>query len=126
MTRPLSNDLRQRLISAVDSGMTRRAAAARFGVGASTAVRWVRQWRETGSVAPSPQGGDYRSHRIEVHAEEILELVDERPDITLAEITAQLEQEHGLQVALSTVWRFFERRGITLKKNGTRQRAGAT
>ena len=71
MTKPLSNDLRHQLISAVDRGMTRRAAAARFGVAASTAVRWVHKWRQTGSVDPRPQGGDKRSHRIEVHADEV-------------------------------------------------------
>ena len=123
MTKPLSNDLRHRVISAVDRGMTRRAAAARFGVAASTAVRWIHQWRQSGSVEPRSQGGDKRSHRIEAYADEILALVDEKPDTTLAEIAAHLEGSHGLRVAQSTVWRFFKRRNITLKKNGTRQRA---
>jgi len=121
----LSNDLRHRVIAAVDDGMSRRAAAERFGVAPSTAIRWVQQWRRTGSVQPRPQGGDNRSHRIEVHADEILALVDETPDLTLAEIAAHLERAHGLRVVQSTVWRFFERRGITLKKNRTRQRARA-
>jgi transposase len=125
MTKPLSTDLRQRLVGAVDGGMTRRMAEERFRVAASTAVRWVDQWRRTGSVQPRPQGGDKRSQRIEAYADEILALVDEKPDMTLAEIAANLERAHGLRVAQSTVWRFFERRGITLKKNRTRQRAAA-
>ena len=125
MSKPLSSDLRQRLVAAVDSGMSRRGAAERFGVAPLTAVRWTRQWRETASVEPRPRGGAYRSHRIEAHAEEILALVEERPDVTLAEIAAHLEREHELRVALSTVWRFFERHGITLKKNRARQRARA-
>ena len=116
MSKPLSNDLRHRVIAAVDEGMSRRAAAGRFGVSASAAIKWVQQWRRTGSVDPRRQGGDKRSHRIEAHAEEILGLVDETPDMTLAEIAAHLERAHGLDVAQSTVWRFFERRGITLKK----------
>jgi transposase len=66
-----------------------------------------------------------RSHRIEVYAGEVLALVDETPDMTLAAIAAHLERAHGLRVVQSTVWRFFERRGITLKKIGTRQRAAA-
>ena len=107
MTKPLSNDLRERLVSAVDSGLSRRSAARRFGVAASTAIKWVNRWRRTGDVGPRPQGGDHRSHRIEAHAEEILALVDETPDITLGEIAAHLERgawldsgpKHGLAAA---------------------------
>jgi transposase len=123
MTRPLSNDLRQRVVGAVAGGMSRRAAAERFGVAVSTAIKWVQQWRKTGSFRPRPQGGDNRSHRIEAHGEEILALVEETPDMTLAEIAAHLEQAHGLRAAPSTVWRFFVRHGVSLKKNRARQRA---
>ncbi len=125
MTKPLSNDFRHRVIGAVDEGMSRRAAAKRFGVSASTAIRWVEQWRRTGSVHARPRGGDNRSHRIEAHADEILALVEETPDMTLAEIAAHLQRVRGLRIAPSTVWRFFERHGITLKKNRPRQRAAA-
>ena len=125
MTKPLSNDLRARLIDAVASGMSRRAAADRLGVAASTAVKWVRRWRDTGSVAPGSQGGDRRSERIETHAKEILELVAETHDITLSEIAGHLQQRHGETFAVSTVWRFFDRRGVTFKKNRARQRTGA-
>jgi transposase len=126
MTRPLSTDLRDRLIDAVDSGMTRRAAAERFGVAPSTAVRWVERWHTTGSRKPRPQGGDKRSHRIEAHAHEILALIDETPDITLAEIAAHLEARHGLGVAPSTVWRLLDRHAMTFKKNRARGRAAKT
>ncbi len=123
MTKPLSIDLRERLVSAVAGGMSRRGAAVRFGVAPSTSIKWVDQWRRTGDVGPRPQGGDKRSHRIEAHAEEILALVDTTPDITLGEIAAQLDEMHGLRVALSTVWRLLDRRGMTFKKNRARQRA---
>ena len=125
MTRPLSDDLRRRVVTAVDGGMSRRGAAARFGVAVSTAIKWVQAWRRTGSYRPRPQGGDKRSHRIEAHAEEILALIDESPDMTLAEIAGHLEARHGFKVAQSTVWRFFNRRGITFKKNRSRQRTTA-
>ena len=124
MTKPLSNDLRARLIDAVGSGMSRRAAADRFGVAASTAVKWVRRWRETGTVAPRPQGGDKRSDRIEAHADEILGLVAARVDITLSEIAAHLDEAHGERFAPSTIWRFLDRHAQTFKKNRARQRAG--
>ena len=76
--------------------------------------------------APRPQGGDHRSHRIEAHAEEILALVDETPDITLGEIAAHLDAGHGLTVAQSTVWRLLDRHGMTFKKNRARLRATAS
>ncbi len=126
MTRPLSNDIRERLVSAVDSGLSRRSAAKRFGIAASTAIKWVDQWRRTGDVGPRPQGGDKRSHRIEAHAEEILALVNEMPDITLAEMAAHLDETHGLTVAQSTVWRLLDRHGMTFKKNRARGRATAS
>ncbi len=123
MTRPLSMDLRERLVSAVAGGMSRRGAASRFGVAASTAIKLVDQWRRTGDVRPRPQGGDKRSYRIEAHAEEIVALVETTPDITLGEIAAHLDEMHGLRVAPSTAWRLLDRRGMTIKKNRARQRA---
>ena len=122
MARALSNDLRERVIDAVDGGMSRRAAAARFGVAVSTAIRWVQRWRESGSRGPRPQGGDNRSHRIEAHRAEILALIEASPDITLAEIADHLRARHGLGVAQSTVWRLLDRHGMTFKKNRARQR----
>ena len=63
---------------------------------------------------------------IEAHAEEILALVDETPDITLGEIAAHLDAGHGLTVAQSTVWRLLDRHGMTFKKNRARLRATAS
>lgn len=116
MTKPLSQDLRVRVVDAVEGGMSRRAAAERFGVAPSAAVKWLRLWRETGAVTPRAQGGDKRSERIEAHADVILGYVDEAPDITLVEIAERLEAEHGQRFAPSTVHRFFARRGVTFKK----------
>ena len=96
--------------------MSRRGAARRFGIAPSTAIKWVSAWRRTGSCRPRAQGGDRRSRRIEAHAEVVLALVDETPDVTLAEIATHLEDEHGVRVSQSAVWRFFHRRGITFKK----------
>ena len=117
MTKPLSIDLRERLISAVEGGMTRRSA--------STAIKWVDRWRRTGSVRPQRQGGDFRSHHIEAHAEEVLGLIDATPDITLSEIAAHLADRHGLKAAPSTIWRLLDRHDMTFKKNRARQRTVA-
>ena len=122
MTRALSIDIRERLVLAVEGGLSRRSAAKRFGVAASTAIKWIDQWRRTGDVGPRPQGGDRRSQRIEVHAGEILVLIDKKTDITLGEIVEHLEEVHGLRVAQSTVWRLLDRHGDDVQKNRARQR----
>lgn len=121
MSHALSNDLRHRLVVAVENGMSRRSAAKRFGVSPSTAIRWVNQWFQEGHVAPARQGGDNRSKRVEAHADEVLALIDATPDTTLAELAEHLEQVHGLRVSQSTVWRLLDRHGMTFKKNGTRK-----
>lgn len=125
MTRALSDDLRKRVIEAIEGGMSRRAAADRFGIGPSTAVKWMQRWRATGSRAPRRPGGDVRSHRIDAHGAAIMDLVEGRPDITLTEIAEHLAQRHGLRVAPSTVWRFFARHGVTYKKR-RRMRASSS
>jgi transposase len=125
MTKPLDLDLRLRVVGAIDAGMSRRAAAERFEIAASAAVKWHQLWQRTGSVEPRRQGGDKRSKRIEALAEAILALVADAPDITLVEIAERLERDHGERFAPSVVHRFFARRGITFKKNRARQRAGS-
>jgi transposase len=125
MTKPLSLDLRDRLIDAVEQGMSCRSAAARFCVAASTAIKLVQSWRKRGTSAARRQGGDRRSGPIEAHADEILSLVAAQVDITLGGIADHLEQAHGKRFAPSVVWRFLDRHGQTFKKNRSRQRTRA-
>lgn len=116
MSKPLSVDLRERVVGAVESGLSRRKAAERFGVSISSAIRWAAQVRRTGDVRPRRVGGDKRSQRIEAYALVILQAVETKPDITLAELRQLLAQQ-GVTVAISSLWRFFARRKITLKKS---------
>lgn len=115
MGHPLSCDLRERALAAVDAGLSRRAAAERFGVSAASVIRWHQLRRLQGHCRPKPQGGDKTSHRIEAQAGVILEAVARQPDITLTELRGLLGAR-GVGVAVSTIWRFFARRGITRKK----------
>jgi transposase len=112
---PLSNDLRFRALAAVDGGMSRRAAAERFGVSAASVIRWDQARRERGDPGPKPQGGDRRKEKIEDHADLIVSMLSERPDMTLEEMKAFLET-HGVHFSTTTIWRFYHRSRITLKK----------
>ncbi|MEO0360493.1 MAG: IS630 family transposase [Pseudomonadota bacterium] len=116
MGRYFSMDLRERVISAIECGLSRRAAADRFGVSISSAVRWMARHQEEGDVRARPQGGDHRSGRIEAHARFLLGAIEDAPDITLEELRARLCDERGEQVAVSTLHRFFRRHGISFKK----------
>ena len=115
MAHALSLDLRARLLAAVDDGLSCRAAAARFGVAPSTAIRWQAQRCKTGSFDPKPQGGDMRSRRVEERGEDILALWEARKDITLEELRAGMAKI-GFPVSVAGLHRFFVRRGMTRKK----------
>ena len=124
MGKTLSEDLRVRVITAVEGGMSRNAAAARFGIAVATAVRWVRAWHETGATRAKPKGGDLRSHRIEAYRAVIFAAIKAQVDITLVELSELLAQQYGACFAPSTIWRFLDRHDITIKKNRARRRAG--
>ena len=76
MAKALSLDLRERVVSAVAGGMSRRKAATRFGVSAASAVRWKALEARQGDARPKPAGGDRLSQRIEAHADFILGELD--------------------------------------------------
>ncbi len=111
----LSMDLRVRVLAAIDEGVSCRAAAVRFGVAPSTAIRWQAQRRATGSLAPKPQGGDMRSRRVEERAADILDIWQARKDISLDELRQELVGV-GLIISVAGLHRFFARRGMTRKK----------
>lgn len=115
MAKALSSDLRSRVVAAIDGGLSCRQAAVRFGVSAASAIRWAALRRRTGDATSALQGGDRRFRYIEAHTDLILGLVEETPDITLTELRARLG-EQGIGVGLATLWRFFDRRRITVKK----------
>ena len=111
----LSLDLRRRVIAAIKAGTSCRRAAARFGVGVATAIRWQAQLRREGDIAAKPMGGDRTSHRIEAHAALILTTCEERPQLYLRELR-DVMREHGVETSISGLARFFVRHGISRKK----------
>jgi transposase len=120
-----SNDLRVRVIQVVESGISARAAARQFVIGDSTAIRWAKRWRETGSVEAKSNKGQSRSP-LKRHEDWLLELVRCEPDLTLEEIQDRLLDERGQKAGIGSVWRFFDRHGISFKKKRARGRAGST
>ena len=115
MAKSLSVDLRQRVIAAIDGGLSCRAAAERFGVSAASAIRWRDRQKKAGDFTPRKQGGDRRSQHIEEHSQLILDAVTAKSDITLVELRSKL-MEQGVAAGVASLWRFFKRRKITLKK----------
>ena len=92
MPRVLSQDLRERVVAAIDGGMSCRAAAARFGVSAASAIRWRQLVVQHGTPAAKRQGGDRRAARIDAHATFILDAIEQQPDPTLAELRIMLAE----------------------------------
>ena len=122
MPRPYSQDLRERVVRAVEAGASCHEAAAAFEVGVSSAIRWVARWRGTGSVAAKPMGG--KRSPLDAHKDWLLALIGAEPDLTLEEMRTRL-RGRGILVSTSMVWRFFDRHDITFKKKPARIRTGA-
>jgi transposase len=123
MARPYSLDLRERVVAAVASGMSRRAAAAHYQVSESVAIRWAKRVEQTGSPAALPMGGK-KPFTLAEHGEWIHARLAEKPDITGRELLAELH-ERGVEVSYYGVWHFLDRAGLSFKKNAARQRAGS-
>ena len=115
MTAPLSNDLRIRVVTAIDAGLSRRQAAVHFGVSIASAVRWYQRFKRTGGVAPDAMGGDKRSHVIEAHGDAVAGWLDEAPDLTLPELQERLD-DGGHWFSQSAIGRLLKRHGLTRKK----------
>ena len=124
MARPLSLDLRKRVVAAVETeGLSRHEAAARFGVGASTAIAWVKRFRQTGSVAPGQMGGHKPKAIRGEHEAWLRDRIRER-DFTLRGLVGELAAR-GLKADYTAVWAFVHAEALSFKKNRARQRAGS-
>jgi transposase len=124
MARPYGMDLRERVVAAVEAGESRRAAARRFGVSASVAVKWLQRMDRTGSVKPGKMGG-HRRPALAAERDWILaRFAEAGSDLTVRGLAAELA-ERGVKVGAYAVWSFFQREGLTFKKKPARQRAGS-
>jgi transposase len=118
-----SVDLRERLLRAIDAGLSQAEAARLFGVGTSTITRWRTQRAAAGHVAPKPRQGRVPTIGPE-QATTLQAQVATYPDATLADHCAVWAQEHGRRVSVATMSRAMRRLAITVKKSPPRGRAG--
>lgn len=115
-----SVDLRERLLQAIDAGLSQAEASRLFGVGTSTITRWRQQRAMTGGLVPKPRPG--RPPRIgPEQADALRRQVVAASDATLAEHCAQWARDHGVTLSVAGMSRAIRRLGITLKKSPPRQ-----
>jgi transposase len=115
MGRPYSMDLRERVMAAIEGGMSTRQAAARFSIGIATAGVWARLKRAKGNISPARQGKP-KGSVLDAHADFIFGLIKQTPDITLDEIVERLRAERVVTVVRTAVWKFLDRHDMTHKK----------
>jgi len=116
MARALGDDLRLRVLKASAEGASARSAAARFGVGVSSAIRWIAR-AKIGELSPRPQGRKGGS-RLDAHADFVFGMIEERKDIiTLNEMVERLEAERSMRIGRSTLRDWLRGHGWTFKKS---------
>lgn len=125
MGKGYSQDLRERVIDAVVEGkLSRREAAARFGVSDSSAIRWVARYLQTGARGIIGTGG-HRPSKLKPHREWLLHVLEVEPDITLMALSTRFFNERGVKATTGMLSYFYIGEGIRFKKNRPRQRTGS-
>jgi transposase len=123
MAKPYSEDLRRRVVEAVDGGAIIPDAAEQCGVSISSVVRFLKLSRETGSVGAAKFGG-YKDFALAAHEELVRSLIKDQPDITLAELETRLATKEVL-VGKSSISRFLIHLKLVFKKKPAGRRAGS-
>jgi transposase len=112
----MSMDLRLRIVRAVERGSSIRAAARRFAVSPSAAIKLMQRVRATGSAAPARYGG-HRRPLLAPYEADRKKLVEAKPDGTLAELQGKLQRRCGIVAGLSTIHNARRRIGLRRKKS---------
>lgn len=120
-----SLDLRQKIVDAYDRGQgSQRQLAQTFGVSRSFVEKLFRRRRQTGSLAPKPQGGGHQPLLDPEALQFVRHLVQQQPDRTLQELCDAVYQGRGIRVSVPTMCTWLQRLGLVRKKVSARQRAG--
>lgn len=119
MPKPYSLDLRERVVSYVEAGHSRRAAAAHFRVSPSFVINLMTAFRERGAIAPKALGG-WRHSKLDPHRVFILRRVAEKDDISMPELACDLHAASGVKAAPASLSRWLIRNGLSFKKKVSR------
>ena len=119
--KPYSLDLRERVVSYVEGGHSRRAAAAHFRVSPSFVINLMTAFRERGAVAPKALGG-WRHSKLDPHRVFILRRVAEKDDISMPELAGELQAASGVKADPASLSRWLIRNGLSFKKKPSGQR----
>jgi len=112
-----------RVLKASAAGMSARQAAARFGIGISTAIRWVARAKD-GEPTSRPQGWR-RPSVLDAHEAFVVEMIEDRKDVTLDEMVERLSVERQVGISRSALGAWLRGRGWTFKKVRTCIGAGS-
>ena len=123
MAKPYSEDLRRRVVRAIEGGATIPEAVEQYGVSVSSVVRFLKLHRETGSVGSAKFGG-YKDFALAAHEDLVRQLVAGQPDITLAELEDRLARRK-ITVGKSSISRFLHHLKLPFKKKSAGRRAGS-
>lgn len=116
MGRAYSQDLRERVMAAVDSGTGAYAAAAIFRVSVSYIYKVLGRRKRTGQTSARPWAGGPKP-KLAAHDDALRARVMSEPDATLAELQAWLVAEYGVKVSIGCLWKRLRQLGLTLKKS---------
>jgi len=114
MARPYSNDLRERVAEAVQSGQSCRQVAKTFSVSVSSVVKWSQRARATGSAAAKPMGG-HRPFALRDERDWLLQRLRDETDVTLRGLQSELAVR-GVIVSYGALWNFVHREKLSYKK----------
>jgi len=117
MGRSYSLDLRRRVVARVAAGQSRRGAAEDLAVSPSFSVKLVARHRRTGLLAPQRQGRPPGTGKLASYGDFLIGRVKERPDITMPELAAELQAQHGVEADPASLSRFLCKAGFSYKKN---------
>lgn len=120
--RPLSQDLRMRIVLAREQGAGPTELCKRFSVSRSSVARLCKQYRRSGHCRPGKIGG-HRKSRLAKHQGRLKDWIGQTPDMTLEELQGQCRRKLGVKIGINALWHRLDKLGLSYKKNDARRRA---